>query len=72
MSALRVSFPLVLIKAALTRLPSRARGFAALTRSRRGLIHLDDHLLQDIGLTRSQALAEAERPVWDAPSHWKT
>jgi uncharacterized protein YjiS (DUF1127 family) len=43
----------------------------ALSRSRRGLARLDDHLLQDIGLTRAEALAEAERPVWDAPSHWK-
>jgi uncharacterized protein YjiS (DUF1127 family) len=57
--------------AALIRLPARALGLAALARSRRSLLKLDDHLLRDIGLTRAEALAEAERASWDAPSHWK-
>jgi uncharacterized protein YjiS (DUF1127 family) len=39
-------------------------------RSRRALLDLDDHLLRDVGLTRRQALTEAERPAWDAPAHW--
>lgn len=43
----------------------------ALARSRRALAHLDDHLLSDIGLSRAEAEAEAIRPVWDAPSHWR-
>jgi uncharacterized protein YjiS (DUF1127 family) len=51
----------------------------ALRRQRRALLALDDHLLNDIGLTRAQALDEAERPalpllwpqVWDAPRHWR-
>jgi uncharacterized protein YjiS (DUF1127 family) len=34
------------------------------------LAELDDHMLRDIGLTREQARHEAERPSWDAPSHW--
>jgi uncharacterized protein YjiS (DUF1127 family) len=42
-----------------------------LVRSRRALVRLDDHLLRDIGLTRAQAEAEALRPVWDAPLHWR-
>jgi uncharacterized protein YjiS (DUF1127 family) len=27
--------------------------------------------LQDIGITRAEARAEARRPVWDAPAHWR-
>lgn len=34
------------------------------------LAKLDDHLLQDIGLTRDDAEAEAARPIWDPPAHW--
>jgi uncharacterized protein YjiS (DUF1127 family) len=56
----------------LTRLPARLLGLSAVARSRRGLIHLDDHLLRDIGLDRAEALAEASRPLWNAPSHWKS
>ncbi len=55
----------------LSRLPSRLIHISALVRSRRSLSRLDDHLLRDIGLTRAQALAEADRRAWDAPSHWK-
>ena len=36
-------------------------------RSRRqlgGLCHLDDHILKDIGLTRSELLYKAKRPFW--------
>ncbi|KPQ08201.1 MAG: putative conserved small protein [Rhodobacteraceae bacterium HLUCCA12] len=43
----------------------------ALARQRRALAALDDTLLRDIGLTRGQALFEAERPIWDAPRHWR-
>ena len=41
-----------------------------LHRQRRRLAALDDHLLQDIGITRQQALQEARQPVWNAPAHW--
>ncbi len=55
----------------LRNLPARLFALAAVSRSRKGLLRLDDHLLRDIGLTQEDAKAEAQRPVWDAPSHWK-
>lgn len=42
----------------------------ALRRQRRQLAELDAHLLDDIGVSRDEALTEAARPVWDAPAHW--
>ena len=33
--------------------------------TRQGLLDLDDHLLNDIGLDRAAALAEARRAPWD-------
>lgn len=44
---------------------------AALLRQRRALRALDDRALEDIGLSRSEALGEAKRPVWDAPESWR-
>jgi uncharacterized protein YjiS (DUF1127 family) len=58
------------IRRSITQLPGRLLAAAALSRSRKGLLTLDDHLLTDVGLTRAQALNEARRPSWDAPSHW--
>lgn len=69
----------VLSRPALSRRPapgilSRLLAWSALSRSRRGLGALDDHLLRDVGLTREQARDESARPswetVWDAPAHW--
>lgn len=37
---------------------------------RRHLATLDDAALDDIGLTRAQTLAEASRPMWNAPAQW--
>jgi uncharacterized protein YjiS (DUF1127 family) len=72
MPAYRLSLPLsVLGPSALSRLPRRLLAAATLARSRRALAHLDDHMLRDIGLTRAEAAAEAERRTWDAPAHWK-
>lgn len=41
-----------------------------LRRARRRLAELDDHLLRDIGVSRAEALTEADRKGWDAPDHW--
>lgn len=45
-------------------------GAHALWQSRRRLATLDDAALRDLGLTREEALDEAERPVWNVPAHW--
>ena len=75
MSSRRLARPtvsrLLRLTTLLSRVPARLIYISALARSRRSLSRLDDHLLRDIGLTRSQALAEAERGIWDAPSHWR-
>ncbi|MFK7938691.1 MAG: DUF1127 domain-containing protein [Roseovarius sp.] len=44
--------------------------YLALRRQRRTLAQLDNTRLADLGLTRTQAQAEAQRPIWDVPSHW--
>ncbi len=44
---------------------------AALRRERLRLEKLDDHLLKDIGVSRSEADREARRSPWDAPAHWR-
>lgn len=43
----------------------------ALLRQRRALKALDAHTLEDIGVSRTDALREAKRPVWDAPESWR-
>ena len=40
-------------------------------RQRRHLARLDDAALTDIGLTRAEAHAEAQKPIWDVPQHWR-
>ena len=42
----------------------------ALRRERQRLALLDDHLLEDIGLSRREADDEASRKDWDVPTHW--
>ncbi|MCX7300511.1 MAG: DUF1127 domain-containing protein [Rhodobacterales bacterium] len=37
---------------------------------RRKLAEMDDAQLRDIGVTRAEALEEAERPIWDVPATW--
>ncbi|NHQ74267.1 DUF1127 domain-containing protein [Roseovarius gahaiensis] len=44
------------------------RRMLELQRQRRALSRLNDRALQDIGLTRSMADAEARRPLWDIPA----
>lgn len=45
-------------------------GAIAARRERARLAELDDHLLQDLGLSYREALYEARKPVWDVPAHW--
>jgi len=40
-------------------------------RARERLAQLDDHLLDDIGLTRAQAERGTQRPGWNPPAHWR-
>lgn len=47
------------------------RRMLTLRRQRAGLRHLDAHLLADIGVSRQEAEAEAERPFWDVPAGWQ-
>ena len=41
-----------------------------LAKQRAALRTMDDQQLLDLGLTRAQAEAEANRSVWDAPANW--
>ena len=43
----------------------------ALRRQRRLLADLPPEILRDIGVTPDDARAEATRPFWDAPAHWR-
>ena len=46
-------------------------GLFRLAKQRRELSKLDAHILQDVGLTEKQAMAEASRHFWDVPAHWR-
>lgn len=41
-------------------------------RQRAKLARLDTHLLQDIGISSSDAAFEAAKPVWNVPVQWKS
>lgn len=43
------------------------RRWIELHRQRRELARLDDHLLEDIGLRKEEALSESQRWFWDDP-----
>ncbi|WP_333713482.1 DUF1127 domain-containing protein [Yoonia sp.] len=47
------------------------RDMAAVSRQRKTLADLPAHLLSDIGISESAALAEAARAPWDVPAHWR-
>ncbi len=38
---------------------------------RQQLLTLDAARLADIGVTRTQATAEAQKPLWDVPKAWR-
>ena len=43
----------------------------AVRRQLRHLAELDDHMLNDIGVTRAEALKESMKTAWNAPDHWQ-
>lgn len=49
----------------------RIASLLTLRRQRARLRDLPPHMLRDIGLSPEEAQAEADRPFWDAPSHWR-
>lgn len=49
---------------------ARLAAFMGIARQRRALMHLNDDLLRDIGITREQAIHEARKAPWDVPHHW--
>ncbi|GAB1480198.1 DUF1127 domain-containing protein [Paracoccaceae bacterium] len=53
------------------RLLARLTTALALRRQRAALAALPEAMLADIGLTRDEALAEAQRPLWDVPARWR-
>ena len=53
------------------RLVATLRLGLAARRQRRALAQLDPHLLADVGVTPTEAEAEAMRPIWDVPSNWR-
>ena len=49
----------------------RVFGLLGLHASRQSLARLDDAMLEDIGVTRAEAMRESRRPMWDVPSNWR-
>ena len=43
----------------------------AVSRQRRQLLDLEDHMLNDIGISRSEAMKESMKTAWNVPSHWR-
>jgi uncharacterized protein YjiS (DUF1127 family) len=43
----------------------------ALRRQRNRLLDLDARMLDDIGVTPSEAMREARRLMWDVPDRWR-
>lgn len=50
---------------------ARTRSALAVWNQRRKLASLDEVRLADLGLSREEALAEANRPFWDVPALWR-
>lgn len=51
-----------------SQLRSQIRGYRERRRSRRQLLTLDDRLLKDIGITRTQAQKEGRKSFWKSRS----
>ena len=54
-----------------TSLAARLRLAVTARAQRAALSRLDDARLADIGISRAQAQAETDRPIWDVPSNWR-
>ncbi|WP_299024502.1 DUF1127 domain-containing protein [uncultured Sulfitobacter sp.] len=65
---MRIALPLI---ASTSRNRRTLRETVTLWSSRRALAALSAEQLDDIGISRADATAEARRPVWDAPASWK-
>ena len=59
----RTAHPIRRIRPSLTQMLS-------VRKQRRQLRKMDARALSDIGLTRTEALEESRRPMWDVPAHW--
>jgi uncharacterized protein YjiS (DUF1127 family) len=46
------------------------RTMIAVRSQRQSLDRLDDHMLDDLGISRTEAQSEAARPAWDVPHYW--
>ena len=44
--------------------------YFALRRQRQQIVNLEDHLLDDIGITRAEAYKESRKSAWDVPNYW--
>lgn len=44
---------------------------ADVAKQRRALGKLDTSRLEDLGISQHAAKAEADKPFWNAPNHWK-
>ncbi|MEM0937031.1 MAG: DUF1127 domain-containing protein [Pseudomonadota bacterium] len=51
--------------------PLRLGQILSVARQRKQLAELDDRMLRDVGLTKSDVQREVERPVWDVPAIWR-
>lgn len=51
------------------KLPSLTQ-MLSIRKQRRQLRKMDARALSDIGLTCTEAVEEARRPMWDVPAHW--
>lgn len=67
-TAFRFDLPLLALRGSAA---LRLSDLLSLARQRRALAGLDADRLADIGVTRQEALEEADRPVWDVPAHWQ-
>lgn len=47
-------------------------GMALAARKQRNILKtLEEDALYDIGLSRAEAQAEADKPIWDVPASWR-